>query len=324
MANREFHEAQITPYGGLPMFAQFPHRPPPDTYNYSSPYPKVPIHLQIPSNAAPQTTYDSPYADPVPNGPCTTGMESLNPSEAKASSLGRTKRKKRLKINGPRKSNSRKVESKPVSIAGSEEAIESQKDLFEKTSKIYPQTLNQIDALLTMANGGILPGSDLQDSSLMEVDDDATESDSGAANNHRANTGSETNDDEEIKAIVDRIVDEIMEFRDWQATLPPGTYRAGLYNSAHGLHLVSELKRLVTLARPLINLVVHQEVAHHISVFYQHLSARTNTPKMLVPAPPLPYSIMPPPATPLVSQKAQTLGFLPAPEERFGEKRKRK
>lgn len=328
MADRDFNIAHKISFAGPPMY---PHSTPFPTYGtpnyvallmnpqypslgpfgYSLPYVGQPLHSQdTPHSTSDTVSYDSPYANTDPSvhrnptqDPKSHATPSNNTLISSEDSAPRGAKRKRNSHTSRRISRSKagRIERKPTTTTAiSEEDIEAQKDMFEREGKVYPQTLGELDALLTMANGGILPGR-LSHETEMEVDNDATESDNGPANeatNAFTTRTGEGQDDEDIKAIVDSIVEDMMAFRDWQGRLPPGTYNAALYDSKRGLHLVSELKRLVALARPLVNVVVPVKVGHSISVFDRHLSTRAFTRKMPVPVPSVPSGtdMLPPPA----------------------------
>lgn len=282
--------------------------------------------------------YDSPYTDSGANVDPNSGVVSSTTTDNVAStqdamiptnqpeihvissdeSKGKSTRRKKVNASSKRtsKRTGRNAGRAPFNSSCSEQEIEAQKDMFEKTGKLYPQTLSQIDALLTMANGGILPGPPSSESS-MDIDNDATESENGPETSAETQ-GQEGAEDKAIMSIVDHIVDDLMELRDWQGMLPPGTHQEAMSQSERGLFLMSELKRLVTLARPLVNVVVPEETGSAISIFYHHLSACAS-PRALFPQPvfapaPAPFVLrsndMAPPPTP---QKAKA-----------GEKRKRK
>ncbi|KAK4694241.1 hypothetical protein P7C71_g3300, partial [Lecanoromycetidae sp. Uapishka_2] len=265
-------------YLGPPIYAQMPPPSFPGLHIYSSPYNGAPIPPQGEMHAVPSMTYNSPYTDSGPNvdntqsgtpskpnniiPPVPTAQILKTQGETKSLSgktpVRRGTKRKRASDKGKSisKSQDRIIDHISISSSSSDEAIEAQKDMFEKTGKLYPQTLSQIDALLTMANGGVLPGPPTS-SNDAEVDIDATESDSEPANGTmpRPQLPVEAEEDAQVVLIVDRIMDDILALRDWQAVVPPGTYRQAMLADERGLFLASELKRLVGLARPLVNIV---------------------------------------------------------------------
>lgn len=346
-------------YAGPPMYAQTAPHPPPGPQNYSSPYAETPIHLQGVPYATSSEVYASPYTESGPifnnvlaeNAPQTSGDIALVPAakilrtqsenvpiNSQGPVVKGTKRK-RQSSTGKGKGRKGKaiinnkapiIDLTSIRSSSSEQEIEAQKDIFEKTGKLYPQTLSQIDALLTMANGGIFPGTSSPPVE-MEVDEDATESDSEPVNNAspRSPVPAEAGEDAQIMLIVDRIMDDVLALRDWQERVLQGTFRQAMLADERGLFLASELKRLVILARPLVNVILPAETGKTISVFYTHLSTRTNPTRVPLPPPIVaPMGPPPPPVRYVIEQpqleqaNANTTGGSPLPGRRQGQRRK--
>ena len=186
-------------------------------------------------------------------------------------------------------------------------------DVIEDKGELYPQTLDQMDSFLALANGGTLTGS-TSSNHKMDTDDDATEPDtspdapipklpSQAAKLHGDSTlmaelestnnaglvpppirsfGTSAVDDPDVQGLVHSIVSNIRQIRTWPLQLPPvpDAYGTAMKEIQHAEQLASELHKVMALTRPMKNAFMTKELALTICDFYGKLFAFTNAPTM--------------------------------------------
>ena len=115
-------------------------------------------------------------------------------------------------------------------------------------------SVEKIDWLLAMGNGGKMP----------------------TPHKKRARSPSispPSQVDDKIQMEVSKIVDEIMLYKDWLGH-PGAATKQLFYASAEGQRLAAELKRLMVIAKPVINAIVSKAESEARLRFYQQLESR--------------------------------------------------
>ena len=112
-----------------------------------------------------------------------------------------------------------------------------------------------IDWLLTMSNGGKIP----RPSKKARIDSPPRSSPSQT--------------DAQIQTEVSKIINQIMLCKDWRGH-PGGTPKHLFYASAEGQQLAAELRRLMAVAKPVVNTVVPLAESQARLRFYQQLESR--------------------------------------------------
>lgn len=112
-----------------------------------------------------------------------------------------------------------------------------------------------IDWLLTMSNGGKIP----------------RPSKKARISSPPRNPSFEI--DAQIQTEVTRIIDQIMLCKHWRGH-PGGTPRHLFYASAEGQRLAADLKRLMAIAKPVVNTIIPRAESEARGMFYQHLESR--------------------------------------------------
>lgn len=112
-----------------------------------------------------------------------------------------------------------------------------------------------IDWLLTMSNGGKIP----RPSKKARISSPSRSSSSPT--------------DAQVQTEVSKIIDQIMLCKDWRGQ-PGGTPKHLFYASAEGQRLAAELRRLMAVAKPVVNTVVPLAESQARVRFYQQLESR--------------------------------------------------
>ena len=116
-------------------------------------------------------------------------------------------------------------------------------------------SMENIDWLLTMGNGGKIP----KPSKKRRTPSPPTIAPSQA--------------DEKVQMEVNKIIDEIMLYKDWRGHLG-ATPKQLFYASVEGQRLVAELMRLMAIAKPVVNTAVPLAEGEARLKFYQQLESR--------------------------------------------------
>ena len=116
-------------------------------------------------------------------------------------------------------------------------------------------SMENIDWLLTMGNGGKMP----KPSKKRRTPSPFTRPPSQA--------------DEKVQMEVNKIIDEIMLYKNWRGH-PSDTAKQLFYASVEGQRLVAELRRLMAIAKPVVNTTVLLAEGKARSKFYQQLESR--------------------------------------------------
>lgn len=112
-----------------------------------------------------------------------------------------------------------------------------------------------IDWLLTMGNGGIIPTSSKKTGTSFP------------------STISSSQVDAKIQTEVSRIIYEIMSCKDWRR-YPGGTTKQHFYASAEGQRLAVELRRLMPITKLVVNTIIPLAESQARLNFYQQLESR--------------------------------------------------
>ena len=135
--------------------------------------------------------------------------------------------------------------------------------------------LEVVDNFLQFAKGDGVIGVDSSDSGH---DSDATESvmsdPSAIASTSPIPRPMDDQDDKGIQAIVNRIITDIMVYKDNLRCLPPGTSQHAFYGSLDGQQLAAQLKRCLIVMAPKVNTIIPAAQSQATSTFYSHLSSR--------------------------------------------------
>lgn len=116
-------------------------------------------------------------------------------------------------------------------------------------------SMENIDWLLTMGNGGKMP----KPSKKRRTPSPFTRPPSQA--------------DEKVQMEVNKIIDEIVLYKDWRGH-PSATAKQLFYASGEGQRLAAELRRLMAIAKPVVNTTVLLAEGEARSKFYQQLESR--------------------------------------------------
>ena len=121
-------------------------------------------------------------------------------------------------------------------------------------------SVEKIDWLLTMGNGGKIP----TPRKKRTIKSPSTSSPSQA--------------DDKVQTEVNKIVDEIMLCKGW-AGHPGATPKQLFYASVEGQRLAAELRRLVSIAKPVVNTIIPKAESQARLRFYQQLESRATKEK---------------------------------------------
>ena len=154
-----------------------------------------------------------------------------------------------------------------------------------RTRRRRPAGLSEVDNLLALANGGVLPGSasihTLPSPKVLDENNIGPEhfNPTNISNTlmHRRNV----TDDALIVTYIDRLCDDLMSHRELHMRLPPGVYPTSILSDERGQWLISRLKELIHAIKPLVNVVVPVGLSSQIAAFYFHLNMRLMTPSIL-------------------------------------------
>ena len=116
-------------------------------------------------------------------------------------------------------------------------------------------SVEKIDWLLTMGNGGKIPTPRKKRT---------TKSPS---------TSPPSQADDKVQTEVNKIIDEIMLYKGW-AGHPGATPKQLFYASVEGQRLAAELRRLISIAKPVVNTIVPRAESQARLRFYQQLESR--------------------------------------------------
>lgn len=116
-------------------------------------------------------------------------------------------------------------------------------------------SMESIDWLLTMGNGGEIP----------------TPSKKAKMSSPSGSSSSQA--DAKVQTEASRIISDIMLFKDWRG-YPGGTMKQFFYASTEGQRLASELKRLMAIAKPVVNTIIPRAESQARLRFYQQLEGR--------------------------------------------------
>ena len=111
-----------------------------------------------------------------------------------------------------------------------------------------------IDWLLAVGNGGKIP----------------TPNKNTRMSSPSRSSSSQT--DAQVQTEVSRIIDQIMLYKDWRGH-PGGTTKQLFYASAEGQRLAAELRRLMAIAKPVLNTIIPLAESQARLRFYQQLES---------------------------------------------------
>lgn len=121
-------------------------------------------------------------------------------------------------------------------------------------------SLENIDWLLTVGNGGEIP---------------TPRKKARMSSPYRSSSSPA---DAKVQTEVSRIINEIMLFRDW-CGYPGGTIKQFFYASSEGQRLAAELKRLMAVAKPVVNTIIPLAESQARLRFYQRLESHVTREK---------------------------------------------
>ena len=116
-------------------------------------------------------------------------------------------------------------------------------------------SVEKIDWLLTIGNGGKMPTPRKKRATKSPSESPLSQADN------------------EVQIEVSKIIDEIMSYKGWPGH-PGATTKQLFYASLEGQRLVAELKRLMVIAKPVVNVIVTEAESEARSRFYQQLESR--------------------------------------------------
>ena len=121
-------------------------------------------------------------------------------------------------------------------------------------------SVENIDWLLTMSNGGKIPTPRKKRTTKLP------------------STSPPSQADDKVQTEVNKIVNEIMLCKGW-AGHPGAAPKQLFYASVEGQRLAAELKRLVSIAKPVVNTIIPEAESQARSNFYQQLESRATKEK---------------------------------------------
>ena len=116
-------------------------------------------------------------------------------------------------------------------------------------------SLDKIDWLLAMSNGGKMPTPRKK------------------RRTRSPSRGPASQADDKVQREVSKIIDDIMLYKGWPGH-PGATTKQLFYASAEGQRLAAEFRRLMTIAKPVINAILPQAESQARLRFYQQLESR--------------------------------------------------
>ena len=116
-------------------------------------------------------------------------------------------------------------------------------------------SVEKIDWLLTMGNGGKIPTPRKK------------------RINRSPSTSPPSEVDDKVQTEVNKIIDEIMLYNGWTGH-PGATPKQLFYASVEGQRLAAELRRLISIAKPVVNTIVPRAESQARLRFYQQLESR--------------------------------------------------
>ena len=116
-------------------------------------------------------------------------------------------------------------------------------------------SVEDIDWLLTMSNGGKMPKPSKKRRTRSPSRDPSSQADTA------------------VQSEVSKIINEIMHYKDWRG-YPGATMKQLFYASAEGQRLAAELKRLTAIAKPVVNTIMPRVESQARLRFYQQLESR--------------------------------------------------